>query len=248
MRLGRRFRRGSALTAPLHELRGALSALDLGLTGLARQCGERDGAKHLDALRLQLRRATDAVAEIERLRCAPVAARTPARVRRIELGELVPMRVRAWARLAPAYGATLALDWRAGRALVAADPRQLEQALDNLIANALEHGGGRVLVEGELRGATARVAVSDGGPGPSRLPAPGRVGRARAAQRGHGLGLVVDAVARCAGTTTLGSGRNGPAVVIELPIAVRSARALPARARRSPSRVGEAVAGARRAA
>ena len=41
----------------------------------------------------------------------------------------------------------------------------LASALDNLVANALEHGGGRILVEGERSGNVVRVLISDGGSG-----------------------------------------------------------------------------------
>jgi signal transduction histidine kinase len=247
MRLRGRSQRLRALTAPIHELRGALSALELGLTTLARQRGAND-EHHVDALRLQLRRASSALCDIDLLRGASHAGDPRAvRAQRIDLAEVVPARARSWARLAPAYGATFAVDWRAGRALVDADPRQLEQALDNLISNALEHGGGRVLVEGELRGAMVRVAVSDGGPGPRRLPERDRRPSRQRRLRGHGLGIAVDGVAAAGGKTILAVGANGPAVVLELGIAP-SAWMGRARRRSSASPIGEIAAGARRAA
>ena len=49
------------------------------------------------------------------------------------------------------------------------DRLRLAQATGNLIANAIEHGGGRVEVRGRARGADARIEVIDDGAG---LPAP----------------------------------------------------------------------------
>ncbi len=39
----------------------------------------------------------------------------------------------------------------------------LAQALDNLIVNAIEHGGPAIVVEARLRGDRLRVAVADSG-------------------------------------------------------------------------------------
>ena len=56
-------------------------------------------------------------------------------------------------------------EWRAGPAWIIGDATALASALDNLVTNALEHGGGRVLVEGERSGNVVRVLISDGGSG-----------------------------------------------------------------------------------
>jgi nitrogen fixation/metabolism regulation signal transduction histidine kinase len=91
----------------------------------------------------------------------------------------------------------------------------LQQALDNLIANALEHGGGRVFVEGELRGGIVCVLVSDGGLGLPRDPDAGAKGSSSA--RGHGLSIVRKAIHEHNGTLGLAMGRNGPGLLVELP-------------------------------
>jgi two-component system sensor histidine kinase MtrB len=79
-----------------------------------------------------------------------------------------------------------------GPARVWTDPRRLERVLANLIANAVEHGGGEVTVEV----AQNRVVVSDHGPGiaPEHLPRIfERFFKADPARstRGSGLGLAI---------------------------------------------------------
>ena len=54
--------------------------------------------------------------------------------------------------------------------VVRADRVRVAQALANLVANAIEHGGGEVRVRARAAaGGGARVEITDGGPG---LPAP----------------------------------------------------------------------------
>jgi len=85
--------------------------------------------------------------------------------------------------------------------LIEGDRLRLEQALGNLVENALRHGEGEVLVEARQDGATVQLHVSDEGSGfPAEfLPrafqrfSVGREGRGA----GAGLGLsIVDAIAR----------------------------------------------------
>ena len=57
------------------------------------------------------------------------------------------------------------------------DRRALAQALDNLIVNAIEHGGPTIVVEARRRGGRLRISVVDSGRGPrprSRREQPGR--------------------------------------------------------------------------
>ena len=55
--------------------------------------------------------------------------------------------------------------------VVRADRLRIAQALANLVANAVEHGGGEVRVRARAVDGRARIEVTDGGPG---LPAPRR--------------------------------------------------------------------------
>jgi two-component system, OmpR family, sensor kinase len=88
-------------------------------------------------------------------------------------------------------------------ATVAGDPAALRRAVANLVENGLVHGpsGGPVTVVVSTAGPTARVAVSDGGPGPD--PAAGdrlfqRFWRGEAASERPGSGLGLSIVAAIA--------------------------------------------------
>ena len=228
--LGRRARRLErqlqSLARPLHELRGALSAFELVLSLVDRSRRfQEDLHGYLDTLQLSAQRAALGVRDIEALRHGDadvLDARSD-----VEFDTLVLRSARAWSLLAPSYGASLEVEWRAGSVRVVGHAGRLQQALDNLIANALEHGGGRVLVEGELRGRLVRVLVSDGGHGlPGHLEDVLSQNGNRAATlpaskhsvRGHGISIVSEVIREHHGRLGLGMGRNGPGLVIELPM------------------------------
>jgi signal transduction histidine kinase len=89
---------------------------------------------------------------------------------------------------------------RPGAEHVRADGRRLEQALQNLVANAVRHtpDGGRVIVSAERSGDSLCLRVEDTGPGipPEHLPLVFdrfyKIDRARASgQAGSGLGLSI---------------------------------------------------------
>ena len=60
--------------------------------------------------------------------------------------------------------ASLELRWNAGRAVVNGDRCALAQALDNLIVNAIEHGGPTIVVAARRRNGRLRIAVVRLGP------------------------------------------------------------------------------------
>jgi signal transduction histidine kinase len=89
--------------------------------------------------------------------------------------------------------------------LLDADPARLEQALGNLVDNALTHGAGRIVLSAEPRGEMVALHVEDDGPGfpPSFLPgAFDRFSRSDEARSGGGSGLglsIVDLIAEAHG-------------------------------------------------
>ena len=56
-----------------------------------------------------------------------------------------------WSRVAEAAGDSIGLEWRAGVAEAVADPDRIAQALDNILANAFEHGTPPVRVSAAVR-------------------------------------------------------------------------------------------------
>ena len=99
--------------------------------------------------------------------------------------------------------------------VVLADRRRLEQALANLVENALRHGSGTVSLRGEVEDGMLRLAVLDEGPGfPTVFTerAFERFSRANGSSGGAGLGLaIVSAIAQAHGGTA--SASNDPAAV-----------------------------------
>jgi heavy metal sensor kinase len=109
--------------------------------------------------------------------------------------------------------------------LVVGDRLRLEQALGNLVDNALRHGDGSVLLEAGVDNGTLTLRVSDEGAGfpPELLPVAferfSRTDEARA-DGSAGLGLaIVDAIARAhgGGATAVNRPGGGAAVTISLP-------------------------------
>jgi signal transduction histidine kinase len=138
---------------------------------------------------------------------------------------IVESAVGRWRARASLGGGSLTLRWRAGEVLVEADRNGVAQAIDNLIVNAIEHGGPRVVVEAKTRASRLRVTVADSGRASrpaSRRETPAELvarlsGRRR---RGHGLAVVRRAAAAHGGRFALRRSERGSLAVLELPLAV----------------------------
>jgi signal transduction histidine kinase len=138
----------------------------------------------------------------------------------------VPLRSAAarWRARVALGGGSLELRWRAGEAVVIGDGAALEQAVDNLIVNAIEHGGPEIVVEGRRRASRLAISVADSG---RRLSAPPRGDdRARsvrrtpaAGRRGHGLALVRRFAASHRGRFVLQREDGRTVAILELPLA-----------------------------
>ena len=205
-------RRRGALNRALHELRRPLQALVLA------SGGERGPGAH--ALRVALTALCDLDREINggerRLELRPVDCRA-----------LVQPAVERWAGVAAATRRALTLRWRAGSASVLADPDRVAQALDNLIDNALRHGGLRVFVDAELCAAGVRITVGD--TGATAVPIRGP----RDARHGHGLAIVSRVAAEHGGRFRMLRTAAGAYAALELPLAPRAITvARPSRGRR----------------
>jgi signal transduction histidine kinase len=142
---------------------------------------------------------------------------------------------RRWRGQAALLGGTIAVRPDADEGLVEGDRLDLAAALDNLIANALQHGGPRVELAADLVGGRVCLAVVDSGDGAGRRAGEreaqrrGREARRRRERRapfgrlsgrarhGHGLRLVRRTAARHGGTFALHRGARGTSAVLELP-------------------------------
>lgn len=208
--------RRRALSGPLHELRGALAAIQLGLFALEKRGAATLVADRIDALRTQAERAHVAVEDVDDIRLAHVRAAN--RLELIDAGTLVKRRVAAWSGLAEVRRRAVELRWPIGPALVRADPVRVGQAVDNLVVNALDHGGGVVRVTGALTDRTVRIAVADQGPGIG-WPLHKLMGSPWHSRHGHGLAVAARVAELHGGRLTATSGRIGSRVEIELPLA-----------------------------
>ncbi|HEY0632046.1 MAG TPA: ATP-binding protein [Thermoleophilaceae bacterium] len=111
---------------------------------------------------------------------------------------------------------------------IGGDRLRLEQALGNLVENALRHGAGSIRVEAREVDGQVRLTVSDEGPG---FPEPfvgrafDRFSRADTAHGGGGAGLglaIVDAIARAHGGSArvVNAGGGRTEVALDLPVKI----------------------------
>ena len=130
----------------------------------------------------------------------------------VDLDELIGRVAARLASRAAALGREIALECEPIR--LRADPGRLEQAVSNLVDNALRHGRGRVRVVSRLAGDRVEIHVIDDGDGISEEFAPYaferfRRGAPTADGAGAGLGLaIVDAVARAHGGAARADGAD----------------------------------------
>jgi two-component system, OmpR family, sensor kinase len=132
------------------------------------------------------------------------AGELPIRRERVPVAEVLDVVAERFSGLAGERGRPLEVVEPNGLVLDA-DPVRLEQALGNLVSNALAHGGGRVVLSAEPRDALVELHVQDEGPGfpPSFIAgAFDRFSRSDESRSGGGSGLglsIVELIARAHG-------------------------------------------------
>lgn len=171
-------RRRRALNECLHELRRPLQALTLA----APVSGGPDGVG--SSLRL-------AAQALERLDLEINGGASTTTSASVQLEPLLRSSLARWRARAELAGSSVQLRWRAGEALVRGDATLIEQAVDNLLVNAIEHGGATIAVQVRRQGSWAAIAVVDSGPRAlhrrrAAEPLPRRPSR----RHGHGLRVV----------------------------------------------------------
>jgi signal transduction histidine kinase len=199
-----------------HELRGALTAMRLALSRIEAPIGRGAWWENLEVLRAQHARALLATEDLEESRgLRPVETNSC-----VDLEALVRRCVGSWATV---HGrGRVVLDWRAGHSThVRGDAGRLGRAIDNLIANAVEHGAGRVTVMGRLAPGSATVSVLDLGGGLKRSLTDLRPASWQS-RRGHGLAIVRRAVEDHGGRMQLVRESCGTGVEIRLPLTPES--------------------------
>jgi signal transduction histidine kinase len=205
-------RRRTVLNEALHELRRPLQAL-----ALAAPAGAM-GREATVASSVQM-----AATALDRLQReingeALAAVRTPIFAR-----PLLEAAVRRWRGRADRCGGSMTLRWLAEEAMIEGDRGELAQALDNLLVNAIEHGGPEIVVEAKAGRGKLRIEVLDSGRGPrreGRLPGPAELIARLSGRRPHGHGLRVVRRTAAAHGGEFRLCRSGVATVaaIELPL------------------------------
>jgi signal transduction histidine kinase len=136
--------------------------------------------------------------------------------RAVEIGPLVESVAERWRVTAQRVGRPLTLRLHTGSSRAWADPVLMVRALDNLIANALEHGSDRVELSATVGAGWARIAVADGGSRPQRRSLRDALLR-RDPRRGHGHAVVTDVARRHDGRFFWLRSERGSIAVLELP-------------------------------
>ena len=191
-------RRRRTLNERLHELRRPLQAMVL--------AAKPSAATRPEPLELALAALRDLDREVN-------GERFELRRRPVEGRMLAIAAAERWRGRVAAAGRRISVRWRCGEELADVDPVRVAQALDNLIANALEHGGGQITIEGARRGRRLELAVRDHG---ARRAA--RVRDHAEPGRGHGLRLTRSLARGNGGRLRVRALGHGTVAALELPL------------------------------
>jgi signal transduction histidine kinase len=192
------------LNRALHELRRPLQALVLLEDGSGRVAAAPAVASRRGLLEL----ATSALHDLDGALNGGVPARSQ---RRFSCRESLMACVERW-RPQVTHSGAVRVYWDAGPAMVEGDPNRLSQALDNLLANALEHGGPPVVVTAAQVAGRVRITVANGiRPKPTLDRSDPR--------RGHGTDVVAEVADAHGGRFALCETGAGCVAALELPLA-----------------------------
>jgi signal transduction histidine kinase len=203
-------RRRAALNEALHELRRPLQVLAFSLGTDTQQAEARESS---------LKMTTAALARLDHeINGGEPPGSAP---RSIAVRPLLEAAVARWKTFAGFHGTTLSMRWCAADPLVRCEEFDLSQALDNLLNNAIEHGGSQVMIEVREVGNRLRLAVLDSG----APTATDRRGRERLRERvagrcrhGHGLRVVARTAAKYGGSFRLRRLEHRTEARLELPL------------------------------
>jgi signal transduction histidine kinase len=197
-------RRRRELNRALHELRRPLQALTL----LEETGGPPPPSGPVTARRGLIELLSLAAGELDRALNGGGAAPVH---RPVSCHELVLASLERCRPAGPGPDA-IKVFWDAGPAMIDGDPGRVAQALDNLLANAFEHGGAPVVMTGAAVAGRLRITVANGigreSGGASR----------RDPRRGHGMAVVREVAAAHRGRFALCRTGAGCVAALELPL------------------------------
>jgi two-component system, OmpR family, sensor histidine kinase MtrB len=193
-----------ALNRALHELRRPLQALVL----MEEASGQPAATPPAASRRGLLEVAASALQDLDGAVNGDAPPRPP---RRFSCREVVLACLERW-RPEAARAGGIRVYWDAGPAPIEGDAGRMAQALDNLLANALEHGGPPVVVTGARVAGRVRITVANGAGGKPAL-------NGGDPRRGHGTGVVSEVASAHRGRFALCHTGGGCVAALELPLA-----------------------------
>ena len=213
-------RRREMVARACHELRGPLTAVRLSLATMERR--QEAPPERLATIDHELRRAGLALDDFAAARSG---RRIVDREEPVEVAELLEEQFHGWEAVAAAFDSSVVLGSLLPGRLVVGDRLRLAQAISNLIANALEHGPGRIELTARLAGPQhVRIEVIDEGPGlPKPLTELTRRARGGRGRRGRGLAIAAQIAERHRGRLVAAPAPRGTRIGVELPLVRRAA-------------------------
>jgi len=207
-------RRRELVARACHELRGPLTAVRLGLATMERR--REAPAERLAMLDLELRRAGLALDDFAAARSG---RRLIDRTEPVEVAELLEQQYESWRVVAGAFHSRVLLGELLPGTIVDGDRLRLAQAVSNLVANALEHGPGRIELTARAVGHRhVRIEVIDEGPGlPASVAELTRKARGGRGRRGRGLAIAAEIAERHGGRLVAAPAPRGARIGLELP-------------------------------
>ena len=193
-----------ALNRALHELRRPLQALVLMEAGSSQPAASPPAASRRGLLEVAARALQD-------LDGAVNGGAPPNPSGRFSCREVVFATLERWRPVASRAGG-IRVYWDAGPAPVEGDAVQMAQAVDNLISNALEHGGPPVVLTAARVAGRIRITIANGA---GRR----RSARERDPRRGHGTDVVSRVANAHRGRFALCQTGSGCVAALELPLA-----------------------------
>ena len=207
-------RRRELVARACHELRGPLTAVRLALATMERR--REAPAERLAMLDLELRRAGLALDDFAAARSG---RRLIDRTEPVEVAELLEQQYESWRVVAGAFHSRVLLGELLPGTIVDGDRLRLAQAVSNLVANALEHGPGRIELTARAVGHRhVRIEVIDEGPGlPASVAELTRKARGGRGRRGRGLAIAAEIAERHGGRLVAAPAPRGARIGLELP-------------------------------
>ncbi|HEV2857010.1 MAG TPA: HAMP domain-containing sensor histidine kinase [Solirubrobacterales bacterium] len=199
-------RRRAALNEAVHELRRPLQVLSLALPADAPAAAPVESS-------LQL-----ATVALDRLDREINGASLEEVVTEVSVSDLIEDAAQRWRRLALDSGGSLEVDRNGEDIRIEGNRFDLAQALDNLLSNAIEHGGGQVRIGWRCEGSWVRLSVTDSGASAAAKTGGRKSRPKRRGRRGHGLRVVGRIARKHGGSFTLCRGPRGAEASLRLPL------------------------------